>query len=84
MAADEHEASEIDLADSVEVDPEEIKFARLELPADEDDRDESPERALCLVESEAPPSSEREPVVEEATEPAAETPVAETQQEEEK
>jgi len=48
------------VVDSIEVDPEEIKFARLELPADDDDKDESPERALGLVESEAPPSSEGE------------------------
>lgn len=47
------------LVDSVQVDPEEIKFARLELPAEEE-VEESPEQALGLVEAETPASSEGE------------------------
>lgn len=47
------------IVDSVQVDPEEVKFARLELPAEEE-VEESPEQALGLVEPETPPSSEGE------------------------
>lgn len=41
--------------ESVEVDPEEIKFARLELPAEEE-KEESVERALGLVDAPEPPA----------------------------
>jgi small subunit ribosomal protein S6 len=49
--------AEIDV-DSVTVDPEEIKFQRLELPAEEE-KEESPERALGLIEGEGGPKSMR-------------------------
>lgn len=58
--------------ETVEVDPEEIKFARLELPAEEE-KEESVERALGLVEpAEVQSRPEVEPVedVEEAGEAA--------------
>lgn len=41
--------------ESVEIDPEEIKFARLELPAEEE-KEDSVEKTLGLVESYEPPS----------------------------
>ncbi len=68
--------------DSVEVDPEEIKFTRLEPFTDEDDREDSPERALGLVESEAPPpSSEPEPAADETEEAAAAAEAGEQEEE---
>jgi len=53
-------ASDVD-AGAVTVDPEEIKFARLELPAEEEEK-ESRERALGLIESQEAPR--REPRIE--------------------
>ncbi len=50
-------SAEVDVA-SVTVDPEEIKFQRLELPAEEE-KEESRERALGLVEGEGGPKSMR-------------------------
>lgn len=49
-------ASDVD-AGAVTVDPEEIKFARLELPAEEEEK-ESRERALGLIESQDAPRRE--------------------------
>ncbi len=49
-------ASDVDAA-AVTVDPEEIKFARLELPAEEEEK-ESRERALGLIESQDQPRRE--------------------------
>lgn len=54
--------------EAVEVDPEEIKFARLELPVEEE-KEESVERALGLVDAPEPPSR---PTAEEEYEEAAE------------
>lgn len=51
---------EVDV-EGIQVDPEEIKFQRLELPVEEE-KEESRERALGLVEAlEGPPKSMREP-----------------------
>jgi small subunit ribosomal protein S6 len=49
-------ASDVD-AGAIAVDPEEIKFARLELPAEEEEK-ESRERALGLIESHDAPRRE--------------------------
>ncbi len=49
-------ATDVD-AGAVKVDPEEIKFARLELPAEEEEK-ESRERALGLIESHDAPRRE--------------------------
>ncbi len=68
-------AKDIDFA-SVEVDPEEVKVRRIEITADEDDREESFEAQLGLSDD-APRDSRREPAVTEVPEvtaPAEETP----------
>jgi small subunit ribosomal protein S6 len=75
------------VAEEVSVDPEEVKFARLEPPAAEDEREESRERLLGLVEApeerkpsrrdagegeEAPPEDEEPNLNPDLVEPAEE------------
>jgi small subunit ribosomal protein S6 len=78
------------VAEEVAIDPEEVKFARLEPAAAEDEREESRERLLGLVESpeDRKPSRrdghEGDEAVDEAEEPNLNPDLAEAAEEEEK